>query len=172
LKNRDKSIILIGIMGVGKTTIGKLVAKKLNRTFIDTDEEIEKEYKLTVAQIFNKHGEKAFRDREKSLIMSLAEQRQKIISVGGGAFLQEEIRKVCLTNCLVISLDLSLEGWKDRVALIINSRPVLQGKTSEEMEELFLKRQEIYAFHHLKIDTDDRDALDIAEQIVEELRLV
>ncbi|MCL6570755.1 MAG: shikimate kinase [Bacillus sp. (in: Bacteria)] len=156
-------------MGVGKTTIGKLVAKKLNRVFIDIDEEIEKEYKLPVAQIFNKHGEKVFREREKSLILSLAEQQQKIISIGGGAFLQEEIRKVCLTSCLVIFLDLSLDRWMDRIALIINSRPVLQGKTSKEMEELFFNRQEIYASHHLKIVTDDRNALEIAEQIVKEL---
>jgi shikimate kinase len=169
LKNRDKSVILIGFMGVGKTTIGKLIAKKLNRAFIDIDEEIEKEYRLPVAQIFNEHGEKVFREREKSLILSLAEQKQKIISVGGGAFLQEEIRKVCLTSCLVIFLDLSLDRWMDRIALIINSRPVLQGKTSKEMEELFFNRQEIYAFHHLRIVTDDRDALEIAEQIVKEL---
>jgi shikimate kinase len=166
---RDKSIIFIGFMGVGKTTIGKLVAKKLNREFIDIDEEIEKEYKLSVAQIFNEYGEKAFRNKEKVLIKSLAEQKQKIISVGGGAFIQEEIRKVCLATCLVIFLDLSLEGWKDRIALIINSRPILQGKSNEEMVELFHKRQEFYENHHLKISLDNRDANDIAEQIVEDL---
>lgn len=172
MDKRNKSIVFIGFMGVGKTTIGKLVAKRLSRAFIDIDEKIEKEYKMPVSQIFIKHGEKTFRNKEKSLIMSSAEQQRKIISVGGGAFLQEEIKKVCLDTCLVIFLELSLEGWKERIPLIINSRPILHGKTIEEMEELFLKRQEIYADHHLKIDTDNKDAKEIAEQIVEELLAV
>lgn len=169
LENRDKSIVFIGFMGVGKTTIGKNVATKLNRDFIDIDEQIEKEYNMPVSQIFSEFGEKAFRERERSLIASLAEQQQKVISVGGGAFLQEEIRKTCLESCIVIFLDLSLEGWKDRLGLIIDSRPVLKGKTIQEMEELFYNRQAIYTNHHLKISTDNKDAEIIARQIVEEL---
>jgi shikimate kinase len=169
LENRDKSIVFIGFMGVGKTTIGKKVAAKLNRDFIDIDEQIEKEYNMPVSQIFSEFGETEFRDREKSLIASLAEQNQKVISVGGGAFLQEEIRQTCLESCIVIFLELSLEAWKDRLGLIIDSRPVLRGKSMEEMEELFYKRQDIYRNHHLKISTDNKDAETIASQIVDEL---
>jgi shikimate kinase len=169
LESRDKSIVFIGFMGVGKTTIGKNVAAKLNRDFIDIDEQIEKEYNMPVSQIFSEFGEKAFRDREKSLIANLAEQQQKVISVGGGAFLQEEIRKTCLECCIVIFLDLSLEGWKNRIGLIIDSRPVLKGKSIEEMEDLFYKRQAIYTNRHLKISTDNKDAETIASQIVDEL---
>ncbi|MEH7076491.1 shikimate kinase [Neobacillus drentensis] len=156
-------------MGVGKTTIGKKVAAKLNRDFIDIDEQIEKEFKMPVSQIFIAYGEKVFREREKSLITSLAEQQHKVISVGGGAFLQEEIKSICLESCMVIFLDLSLEGWKDRIELIIDSRPVLQGKSIKEMEELFSKRQNIYVDHHLKISADHKDAEDIANEIVEKL---
>jgi shikimate kinase len=169
LENRDKSIVFIGFMGVGKTTIGKKVAAKLNRNFIDIDEQIEKEYNMPVSQIFSEFGETEFRNREKSLITSLAEQKQKVISVGGGAFLQEEIRQTCLESCIVIFLDLSLKGWKDRIGLIIDSRPVLKGKSISEMEELFYKRQAIYSNHHLKISTDNKDAETIASLIVDEL---
>jgi shikimate kinase len=169
LEKKDKSIVFIGFMGVGKTTIGKKVATKLNREFIDIDERIEKEYDMPVSQIFTEFGEKEFRDREKSLIESLAEQKQKVISVGGGAFLQKEIRETCLASCMVIFLELSLEAWKDRLGLIIDSRPVLQGKSMEEMEELFYKRQDIYRNHHLKISTDHKNTEEIADQIVKEL---
>jgi shikimate kinase len=168
---KERSIIFIGFMGVGKTTIGKLVAKKLYRDFVDIDEEIVKEYNMPITQIFNEIGEKAFRDREKSLITSLCEQRLKIISVGGGAFLQEEIRRVCLATCIVFFLDLSWEGWKDRISLIIDSRPVLQGKSIKEIEELFYKRQEVYSVHHSKVETDNHDSEEIAEYIVESLKL-
>jgi shikimate kinase len=166
LNNSQKSIIFIGFMGVGKTTIGKLVADKLLRPFVDIDEEIEKEYGMPVSQIFKEIGEKAFRDREKQLIAELAKQERKVISLGGGAFLQEEIRKICLSSCIVIHLDLSLESWKERLSLIFDSRPVLHGKSIDEMEKLYDSRQEIYAQHHLKISTDNQDAVNIAEQII------
>ncbi len=172
LENREKSIVFIGFMGVGKTTIGKIVASKLNRDFIDIDEVIEKEYNMPVSEIFSEFGEKVFREKEKSLITSLANQQQKIISVGGGAFLQEEIRQTCLGSCIVILLDLSLDGWKDRLDLIIDSRPVLKGKSVEEMEDLFYKRQDIYINHHLKISTDSKDANEIADQIIDELNSI
>jgi len=168
---KERSIIFIGFMGVGKTTIGKLVAKKLYRDFVDIDEEIEMEFNMPVTQIFNKIGEKAFREREKSLITSLCEQRLQIISVGGGAFLQEEIRRVCLDSCIVFFLDLSWEGWKDRISLIIDSRPVLQGKSINEIEELFYKRQEVYSVHHSKVETDNQDIEEIADYIVDSLKL-
>lgn len=165
----EKSIVFIGFMGAGKTTIGKKVATKLNREFIDIDERIEKEYNMPVSQIFTEYGETEFRDREKSLITSLAEQKQKVISVGGGAFLQTVIRETCLASCIVIFLELSLESWKDRIELIIDSRPVLQGKSMEEMEELYYKRQDIYRNHHVNISTDYKSAEEIADQIVKEL---
>ncbi|MEH7304724.1 shikimate kinase [Neobacillus drentensis] len=163
------SIVFIGFMGAGKTTVGMKVAEKLNREFIDIDDRIEKEYNMPVSQIFTEFGEKEFRDREKSLIASLAVQKQKVISLGGGAFLQNEIRESCLASCIVIFLELSLEAWKDRLGLIIDSRPVLKGKSMEEMEELFYKRQAIYSNHHLKISTDHKNAEEIADLIVKEL---
>ncbi|QCJ45124.1 shikimate kinase [Bacillus sp. S3] len=156
-------------MGVGKTTIGKLVAQKMGRDFIDVDEEIEKEYKMKVSEIFAEIGEKAFREKEKSVITSLCEQKGKVLSLGGGAFLQEDIKKVCMSSSFVIFLDLSFENWQERINLIIDSRPVLQGKSFAEMEELFYKRQEFYVNHHLKVDTDNKDAEEVADLIINAL---
>lgn len=168
---RERSIVFIGFMGVGKTSIGRVVAKKLYRDFVDIDEELEKEFKMPIPQVFEKYGEKVFREREKEMTISLAKQKLHIISVGGGAFLQEEIRKVCLQSCIVFFLDLSWDSWKDRISLIVDSRPVLQGKTIEEIEELFNKRQEIYEKHHSKVTTDNHDIEEIADYIVESLKL-
>ncbi|RKQ18256.1 shikimate kinase [Oceanobacillus bengalensis] len=168
---REMNIVLIGFMGVGKTTIGKAVAKKLYRDFLDIDEEIEKEFQMPTTKIFQEIGEKQFRKKEKETIINLCtNQRLKVISLGGGAFLQEEIRNLCLSNCIVFFLDLSWESWKDRVSMIIDSRPVLQGKNSEEMKDLFDERQPIYEDHHSKVLTDNLDVDEVASFIVDSLK--
>lgn len=168
---REKSIVFIGFMGVGKTTIGRLVAKKLYRHFIDIDEEIEKEYGIPTSEIFKQIGEAAFRAKEKEMITQLSKKKLAVISVGGGAFLQEDIREACLKNCIVFFLDLSWDYWKDRISLIIDSRPVLQGRNIDEILELFNSRQEIYQFHHSKVKTDNQDAEEIADYIVDSLKV-
>jgi len=166
-----QSIVFIGFMGVGKTTIGQKVARKLYRDFIDIDQEIEKEFNMPTTEIFKKFGEKAFREKEKSVIESFSQQQLKIISVGGGAFLQEDIRNICLSNCIVFYLDLSWEYWKERIGLLIDSRPVLQSRSLEEIEELFYTRQEIYSYHHSKVNTNDLDVDEVADFIVDSLKV-
>ena len=161
----EKSVVLIGFMGVGKTSIGQLVAQKLGRKFIDIDEEIENEYQMPVTDIFKKIGEENFREKEKNMIKSYAKQKGKVLSLGGGAFMQEEIRDACLANCTVIHLDISWKYWKERLSLLVDSRPVLQGKTIEEIETLFLERQNFYKGHS-KIVTDGLTEEEIAEQII------
>lgn len=162
----EKSIVFIGFMGAGKTTIGKLVANKLSREFIDIDKEIETEYNMTTSAFFKTYGEKAFRQKEKSLISQFSTQPDKIISVGGGAFLQEEVQQNCLSNCMVIFLDVTWDSWKKRLHLLMDSRPVLQGKSEEEIKELFYNRQSIYSKHHLKVQIDTLDSEEAADYIV------
>lgn len=161
-----KSIVFIGFMGAGKTTVGKLVAQKLNRKFIDTDEVIEKEFNMPIPQVFNKYGEKVFREKEKSVITDLSGKTNLVLSLGGGAFLQEEIRSACLSNSIVIFLDISFESWKERLDLIIDNRPVLQGKSIEETFELYQNRQVVYANHHIKIKVDYKNPEEIADEIL------
>ncbi|WP_110928692.1 shikimate kinase [Bacillus massiliglaciei] len=168
---QEKSLVFIGFMGAGKTTVGEAVAKELGREFIDIDQEIEQELKMPTSAIFEKIGEKAFREKEKTTIHKFCMEKQKVISVGGGAFLQQEIRDICLSECVVIFLDISWDAWKDRISLIMDSRPILQGKTTEQMKELFTNRQAIYSNHHLKIQTDGLEVKDITNRIIETLRL-
>jgi shikimate kinase len=167
---RQKSIVLIGFMGVGKTTIGELVAKKLYRGFIDVDQEIEKDFGMTVPEIFEQHGEPFFRDYEKKKTCSLTKQKLKVISIGGGAFLQPEIRESCLENCIVFYLDVSWDEWKERLNILIDSRPVLQSRDINEIEELFYKRQDVYSINHSKLTVNQRSAEEVADFIVDSLK--
>src|SRR5690625_1814071 len=112
---REKSLVFIGFMGVGKTTVAQLVAKKLYRDFIDIDEEIEKEFNLPTTEIFKQIGEKKFREKEKEYVLHYCKQPLKVISLGGGAFMQEEIRKACLEHSIVFYLDISWDSWKEQI---------------------------------------------------------
>lgn len=158
-------------MGVGKTTIGELVAKKLYRSFIDIDKEIEKEFGMTATDIFKIHGEDVFRDYEKKMIQSFCKQKLKIISIGGGAFMQPEVREACLTNCTVFYLDVSWDEWKERLDILINNRPILQSRNIDEIEELFHERQEAYSLNNSTLSVDDQSPEEVANHIVESLKL-
>lgn len=170
LSLKEKSIILIGFMGVGKTTVGQKLAQRLGRPFIDIDKEIEKEYGMTVTEIFNRFGEKEFRKKEREIISRYCQKKLKVFSLGGGAFLQKEIQDICLKSGIVFYLDISWEAWKKRLKFLIDSRPVLQGKSEEEIKELFYKRQKIYSRHTFKISTDHKKVEEIVEEMVQTLK--
>lgn len=171
LSIREQSIVFIGFMGVGKTTVAKIVAKKLFRDFIDIDEEIEKEFGMPTTEIFKDIGEKKFREKEKEYVLQYCTQPLKVISLGGGAFLQDEIREACLNNAIVFYLDISWDAWKDRLHKLVDSRPVLQNKSLEDIETLFNERKVTYAQHHSKVMTDEADQETIANYIIDSLKL-
>lgn len=169
---RQKNIVLIGFMGVGKTTVGQLVASKLYRDFVDVDLELEKKYNMSVTDIFANMGEKKFREMEEEFICELVTStRLKVISLGGGAFVNEKIRKTCLESSIVFYLDLSWDSWKKRLHMIMNNRPVLQDKSLEEIEELFYRRQNYYENNNSKIATDDLNPEEVADYLVSSLKL-
>lgn len=95
----------------------------------------------------------------------------KIISLGGGAFTQEAIRQRCLANCIVIHLDLSFESWKDRVHMLIDNRPILQGKTMPELKQLYTVRRKAYENYHSRFSTDAFNVDEAAEYLKESLHL-
>ncbi|MFS0655377.1 shikimate kinase [Bacillus sp. 179-C3.3 HS] len=168
----QRNIVLIGFMGVGKTTIGQLVAQKLNRDFVDVDQEIEKNHNMTIPEMFQQKGEAFFRQAEKEYIVDLCEHTErKIVSLGGGAFKQEEIKRSCLKHCTVLYLDVSWDKWKERLDMLIEHRPVLHNRTMDEIKELFEERRDMYADHHVRVDTDDLAPEKVADHIVATLKL-
>ncbi|MFD1067732.1 shikimate kinase [Oceanobacillus locisalsi] len=168
---KEQSIVLIGFMGVGKTTIGQAVAQKLYRDFIDIDEEIERRFQMHPKEIFAKHGEATFRQYEKEIISEICHKRLKVISLGGGAFLQKEVQDICFATTTVFFLDLSWENWKERISLLMDNRPVLQGKNMDEIRKLFDDRQPIYEQHHSRVITDNQEIEEVADYIVASLKL-
>jgi shikimate kinase len=171
LSVREKSIVCIGFMGVGKTTVGKLLAQKLYRNFIDIDAEIEKEFSMPIPLIFETYGEKAFRQKEKEVIEYYSRQPLYIISVGGGAFLQKGIQEMCLANCIVLFLDISWDSWKDRVHILSSNRPLLQGRSIDDIKQLFHERQTIYSLNHSKFQIDHYEAEEAADYLADALKL-
>ncbi|RKQ35546.1 shikimate kinase [Oceanobacillus halophilus] len=164
-----KSIVLIGFMGVGKTTVGKEIARKLNRNFVDIDHVIEREFNMPTTEIFKEYGEETFRKKEKELIKRYTQHRKLVISVGGGAFLQEEVKYLCLSSAVVVFLNISWDTWKDRIYFLTRTRPNLQGKSIEEIKQLFIERQPIYKDHHIKIDTDNLNIGEAAYKVINAL---
>src|SRR3712207_467869 len=110
----DRSIVLVGLMGAGKSTVGKRLAKRLGLEFVDSDEEIERAADHKISEIFDRFGEDSFRDGERRVIARLIQGPPKVIATGGGAFANEETRKLILERCLAIWLDADLETLAER----------------------------------------------------------
>lgn len=168
---KEKTLVFIGFMGVGKTTVAKLVAKKLYRDFIDIDQEIEKEFDMPTTDIFQLIGEDKFREKEKDYVLHFCKQPLKVISLGGGAFMQDAIREACLQHSIVFYLDISWDSWKERLHMLVDSRPVLQNKSIDDIEELFNERKKTYEQHNSTFLTDNINEEEVADYIIDSIKL-
>lgn len=167
----EKNVILIGFMGAGKTTVGQLLAQKLGREFLDADQEIEVRHGMPVTEIFKSMGEPAFRQMEKEYLTELCRaSRKKVVSLGGGSFMQEEIRQSCLSSGIVYHLDLSWNSWLKRFEHLIDTRPILQSRSLAEIEELFNSRKLVYADNHHSVAVDALTPEQIAENMAQQIR--
>ena len=163
-----KSIVLMGFMGAGKTTIGKKLAKALECEFIDTDEWIEKEQGRKISNIFAEDGEVVFRDMETDLLKRLQNSEEKfVLSVGGGMPVREENRALLRNLGIVIYLKTSKEEIIRRVSGNKN-RPLLQGGDLEEkVTNLMNARAQIYVeTAHMEVITDRKNPSEVVENIM------
>ena len=146
-------IVLVGLMGAGKSTVGRRLAGRLKLPFVDADHEIELAAAMTISEIFEKYGEDYFRDGERRVIARLMDGRPKVIATGGGAFINPDTRAMMLRDALVIWLDASVEVLADRVRRR-DTRPLLRGRDAGHvLRDLAAKRNPIYAEAHLRIDS-------------------
>ena len=148
----NKPIALVGLMGVGKTTVGRRLAKRLDLAFDDSDDAIEKASGRTVAGYFRDHGEADFRDGEFRVIKRmLTEGPPLVLATGGGAFIHPPTRELLLDHAVVIWLKGDLETLVERVSRNDN-RPLLRGVDKRaKMRELMEARHPIYAQAHTKV---------------------
>ncbi len=124
----DRPIVLVGMMGVGKSSVGKRLATLLDFPFVDADEEIERSAQMTIPEIFETYGESYFRDGERRVIARLlgADAAPTVLATGGGAFCNAETRALILEHAITVWLDSEVETLVDRTARKDN-RPLLQG---------------------------------------------
>ena len=140
----NDNIFFVGLMGAGKTTIGKLLAKKLKKTFYDTDHEIEKKLGVKVSVIFELEGEEGFRKRETQMIDELTNKKDIILATGGGAVLSEENRRLLKERGKVIYLNAKPQHLAKRMAFD-KDRPLLQkGNILETLNNLYQERHPLY----------------------------
>lgn len=150
------NIIFIGLMGAGKTTLGKHIAQLFNRPFYDSDHEIVRCSGVSVPTIFELEGEEGFRNRETAMLHKLSEQDNIVLSTGGGAVLREENRRCLRKNGTVVYLHTSPEILLERTRHDTN-RPLLRvGDPLGKLQELYQKRDSIYRkTAHLVIESDN-----------------
>jgi|SRR5699024_9886611 len=173
LPKQNKSITFIGFMGVGKTTIAREVAKKLGRAFIDIDEYIEKTYQMSTTDIFATYGEEQFRSSEAEAIHKWCQEPKRVVSLGGGAFLNEENQSFCLEHTIVVSLHMEWKEWKNRLPMLVANRPNLQNRSIEEIEKLYHSRQGIYNKYHIQIVINGTESIaEITENVLDELKYI
>ncbi|MGI9366279.1 MAG: shikimate kinase [Rhizobiaceae bacterium] len=162
-----RSIVLVGIMGVGKSTIGKRLSQYLDIPFVDADKEIEKAAGMDIQDIFDQFGEEAFRSGEKKVIKRLMTEGQKILATGGGAFMNEDIRSDIAESGVSVWLSADLEILMKRVQRRAN-RPLLKTEDPEAtMQALLDERNPVYALSdiHIESRTVSRDV--IAGEVVD-----
>lgn len=143
----DRPVVLVGMMGVGKSSVGKRLAGLLHTPFVDADDEIEKAAQMTIPEIFATYGEPYFRDGERRVIARLIEEdgSRKVIATGGGAFINEETRGLILERAIAVWLDSDIETLLERTARKDN-RPLLQqGDPRETLTRLREERRPAYA---------------------------
>ncbi|ONF95780.1 shikimate kinase [Sphingomonas jeddahensis] len=160
--NRDRKrrwqrepIVLVGLMGVGKSTVGKRLASRLGLPFVDADNEIEDAAGMSIAEIFARYGEPYFRDGERRVIQRLIDGRPKVIATGGGAFINDATRALILSDALAIWLDADIDVLVDRVRRR-DTRPLLRGKDpATVLRELAAIRNPLYAEAHLRVASNN-----------------
>ena len=166
-----KSLILIGFMGTGKSTLGRVLAERLHLEQVDLDEVVVQEQNMPISDIFARYGEERFRELEHDVVCRYAAQPNLIISPGGGAVLREENRKVMRECCTVISLLARPEVILERVNRDATVRPVLENRKPgqsklERIEEVLTQRMPCYQEADFILDTSDAPVELLAEQVL------
>jgi shikimate kinase len=150
---RDRSVVLVGLMGSGKSTIGRRLAQRLGMRFADADDEIERAAGMTISDIFARFGEAHFRDGERRVISRLLAGKPMVLATGGGAFINEETRALILQDSLCIWLDADIPTLVERVGRR-SHRPLLKNRDpGEVLRQLAAVRNPIYAEAHLRVSS-------------------
>ena len=160
----EKNIVLVGMMGSGKSSIGKLLSKKTGLDFIDIDVLIEKKENKSITEIFKLNGEKYFRDLEEKISIKKLKEYNNVISLGGGAFLNAKIRKQSSLNSITIWLYWKTSTLIDRIKNN-KKRPVVTNLKANEIKGLIEERSKVYNSSDYKVNCDKLSKSEIVGKI-------
>ena len=161
-----KNLVLLGMMAVGKTTLGKIVAKKQELKFIDIDMNVEQKNSMTIKEIFKKKGEKFFRMEEEKEVLKSLEKSNCVIALGGGAFMNKTLRENILKNSISIWLNVDIKTLSKRVKWN-QKRPLLKQESNQKkLTKLYTERKDIYKLADHKIVCDKLSKANIVKKII------
>ena len=164
-----KNIVLLGMMGSGKSTIGSLIAKKLDVVLIDIDKKIEKMQNQKINQIFLQKGEAYFRELEFNVTIQSLNDNSKIISIGGGAFMNKELRKIIKQKSSTFWLHWNAETLIKRIKNN-DKRPVIKDMSHADIKKLISERNKIYNFSEYKIICENLKKGEIVDKILQKCK--
>ena len=160
-----KNLVLLGMMGVGKTGIGRYVARRLKINFFDIDKLIEKKNEMKITEIFITKGEIYFRKEEEFVTIKYLNKKESIISLGGGGFINDKIRKKVLSECISVWLNVNLETIYKRLEKS-NKRPLVYKDNQNNIEKIFIERKKIYSLAAHEINCDNLNINQISNKII------
>ncbi|MCR5559913.1 MAG: shikimate kinase [Schwartzia sp.] len=173
MSDMKKNVVLIGFMGTGKSSTGKVLAARLGFSFIDMDTYIETKENRKIPEIFATDGEAYFRSAEREAVKELSERRHIVIATGGGTLKSEENRQILRENGVVVCLTADVDTILERTRRP-GVRPVLDGKDDGDRRaaicSLLEERKEMYSQADLFVDTSERSPLQIVDEIVHYLK--
>ena len=163
--NSNKNLVFLGMMGSGKSSIGAMVSKKLNIQFIDIDNLIEEHAGMTISEIFEENGEEYFRNLEEKITIKSLKHKKVVVSLGGGCFINDRIRKDVLTNHFSFWLN-----WDDLVLIKrikgSKKRPLASKSTEQKIKTIINKRKNIYSKANFKINCNKLTKSEIVSTII------
>ena len=163
----SRPVVLVGLMGVGKSTVGRKLAAMLNRDFVDADDAISEAAQLSIPEIFEQFGEAYFRDGERRVIARLIEEGHGVIATGGGAFVDATTRALILERAVAVWIDCDVATLVERTARR-NTRPLLRGGDPHEiLTRLASERAPFYAEAPIRVVSENGPHADTARAIIE-----
>lgn len=168
-KRLDRPIVLVGLMGVGKSTVGRRLAKRLGLPFIDSDSAIEDAIGYSPAEIFERYGEQDFRDGERRLVARLIDGEIRVIATGGGAYVDPRTRELLNDRAITIWLDAPVEVLADRTSRRDTRAQLREGDPKSTLKRLSAERRASYEQAHIHVKSGDGAHREVVEAIVEAL---
>ncbi|HVM38410.1 MAG TPA: shikimate kinase [Sphingomicrobium sp.] len=168
-KRLDRPIVLVGLMGAGKSTVGRRLARRLGLPFVDSDAAIEDAAGFSAAEVFERYGERDFRDGERRLVARLVEGEKRVIATGGGAFVDPRTRQLLNERAITIWLDAPTQVLAERTGRR-DTRPLLRNDDPKgTLDRLAQERRPSYAEAHIHVRSGEGPHRDVVEAIVAKL---